>query len=63
MYGLEDIFYKHGVDLEFYGHEHNYYRLYPLYNNQVFNGTKTDPYVNPRAPIHIVTGSAVSFRK
>jgi len=61
MYGLEDLFYKYGVDLEFYGHEHNYQRLYPVYNNKIFNGTKSDPYLNPKAPIHIVTGSAVSL--
>lgn len=26
---------------------------------QVCNGTSRNPYMNPRAPIHVVTGSAV----
>ncbi|CAH1792329.1 unnamed protein product [Owenia fusiformis] len=57
-FGLEDLFYKYGVDLQFYAHEHSYERLYPVYNRTVCNGTSSDPYKNPRAPVHIVTGSA-----
>ncbi len=60
-YGLEQLFYKHGVDLQFYGHEHYYHRMFPIYNNKVFNGTKHNPYENPKAPIHIISGSAVRF--
>ena len=59
-YGLEDLFYKYGVDVEIYGHEHMYERLFPVYNQTVFNGTTNDPYLEPKAPIHIITGSAVS---
>ena len=31
-YNLEDLFYKQGVDLQFYAHEHSYERLWPVYN-------------------------------
>lgn len=56
-YGLEDLFYKYRVDLEIWAHEHNYQRMWPLYNRTVYNGTE-NPYRNPVAPVHIVTGSA-----
>ncbi|XP_069500332.1 acid phosphatase type 7 isoform X3 [Ambystoma mexicanum] len=58
QYGLEDLFYKYGVDLELWAHEHSYERLWPIYDYQVFNGSTEAPYVNPRAPVHIITGSA-----
>ena len=48
---------EYGVDLEIWAHEHTYERMYPVYNRTVFNGT-TDPYVDPTAPVHVVTGSA-----
>lgn len=56
-YVLEKLFYDHGVDLEFYGHEHSYERLLPLYNNTVDKGNDGNPYKNPKAPVHIITGS------
>uniref|UniRef100_K7GAV7 Acid phosphatase 7, tartrate resistant (putative) n=1 Tax=Pelodiscus sinensis TaxID=13735 RepID=K7GAV7_PELSI len=58
QYGLEDLFYKYGVDLELWAHEHSYERLWPVYNYQVYNGSASSPYTNPRAPVHIITGSA-----
>ncbi|XP_006813616.1 acid phosphatase type 7-like [Saccoglossus kowalevskii] len=57
-YGLEDLFYKYGVDLEFWAHEHTYERLWPVYNLTVYNGSVDAPYTNPKAPVHIITGSA-----
>lgn len=60
VYGLEDIFYEYGVDLEIWAHEHSYERLWPIYNFKVYNGSYEEPYRNPRAPVHIITGSAVS---
>ncbi|KAL2099372.1 hypothetical protein ACEWY4_005852 [Coilia grayii] len=56
--GLEDLFYRYGVDLEVWAHEHSYERLWPVYNYTVFNGSLNEPYVNPKAPVHIITGSA-----
>ncbi|CAD5230890.1 unnamed protein product [Bursaphelenchus xylophilus] len=56
-YGLEKVFFDYGVDIYFGAHEHNYERLYPIYQHKVRNGTES-PFTNPRAPIHVVTGSA-----
>ena len=52
--GLEPVMYKYGVDLIIEAHEHSYERLWPVYNETV---TQKD-YVNPRAPVHIVAGTA-----
>ncbi|BET01030.1 Purple acid [Nesidiocoris tenuis] len=57
-FGLEPLFYKYGVDLEIWAHEHSYERLWPVYNHEVKNGSHENPYRNPKAPVHIVTGSA-----
>ncbi|XP_046665735.1 acid phosphatase type 7 isoform X2 [Homalodisca vitripennis] len=57
-FGLEDLFYKYGVDLEIWAHEHSYERLWPVYNHKVYNGSWDEPYRNPGAPVHIITGSA-----
>ncbi|XP_062413199.1 acid phosphatase type 7 isoform X2 [Pungitius pungitius] len=56
--GLEDLFYRYGVDVELWAHEHTYERLWPVYRDQVYKGSKERPYVNPKAPVHIITGSA-----
>lgn len=59
QFGLEDLFYKYGVDIHFYGHEHLYGRLFPVYNGEIKSGlNKANPYDNPSGPIHIITGSA-----
>ncbi|XP_014257368.1 acid phosphatase type 7-like [Cimex lectularius] len=57
-FGLEDLLYENNVDVAFWGHLHSYERLYPLYNYTVRKGPKKNPYHNPEAPIHIITGSA-----
>ncbi|CAH1261774.1 ACP7 [Branchiostoma lanceolatum] len=56
--GVEDLFYKYGVDLEIWAHEHTYERLWPVYDYKVYNGSLAAPYTNPKAPVHIITGSA-----
>lgn len=58
VYGLEKLFYDYGVDVEFWAHEHSYERLWPIYDFNVLNGSLEYPYTNPRAPVHITTGSA-----
>lgn len=58
FFGLEDLLYNYGVDLEIWAHEHSYERLWPIYNYKVYNGSYEEPYVNPGAPVQIVTGSA-----
>jgi acid phosphatase type 7 len=62
-YGLEELFYRYGVDLEIWGHEHIYERMWPLYDSIVYNGSVEYPYRNPKAPIHVIIGSAVSYVK
>lgn len=57
-FALEPLMYKYGVDVVIWAHEHSYERLWPVYNFTVYNGSMEAPYVNPRAPVHIVTGSA-----
>jgi len=58
-YGLEALFFKYGVDLNLFAHEHSYERLWPVYDQEVFNGsTQYNPYDNPGAPVHITSGSA-----
>ncbi|CAG2103656.1 unnamed protein product [Medioppia subpectinata] len=56
--GLEDVFYEYGVDVELWAHEHVYERMWPLYNRTVYNASLSQPYTNPSAPVHIITGSA-----
>ncbi|XP_031850266.1 acid phosphatase type 7 [Nomia melanderi] len=57
-FGLEDLFFKHKVDLLLWAHEHSYERMWPMYNFKVQNGSYEEPYKNYKAPVHIVTGSA-----
>jgi len=56
-YGLEDLFMKYGVDIQFYGHKHVYERSYPIYDNHVYNGSNTEVYTNAKAPIQIISGA------
>ncbi|KAH9527597.1 Acid phosphatase type 7 [Dermatophagoides farinae] len=62
-YGLEDLFYKYGVDIIFGAHEHTYERLFPVYNRKVYNGSNNDAYDRPKAPVHVLVGSAGCARK
>uniref|UniRef100_D3TQW3 Purple acid phosphatase n=1 Tax=Glossina morsitans morsitans TaxID=37546 RepID=D3TQW3_GLOMM len=54
LFGLEQLFYKYAVDVEFFAHEHLYTRLWPMYDFKVHNTS----YINATAPIQILTGSA-----
>ncbi|BFZ11866.1 hypothetical protein BsWGS_14905 [Bradybaena similaris] len=56
--GLEDLFYEQGVDVAIWAHEHSYERLWPIYNQEVRNGSYDQPYTNPDGIVHIITGSA-----
>ncbi|XP_075265087.1 acid phosphatase type 7-like [Convolutriloba macropyga] len=57
-YKLEDLFYENGVDLQFYAHEHDYERLYPIYNYAYQKVKNISEYHNPRYPVHVISGSA-----
>ena len=54
---LEELFYKHGVDVNIAGHEHFYRRMYPVFRGQVCSGHQSS-YVNPRATVHLTSGAA-----
>lgn len=49
---LEDIFFEYGVDFHFAGHEHNYERMYDIYQNKSNQLT-----VNMTSTTYIVTGA------
>ena len=53
-FSLETLFYENGVDVIIQGHEHSYERLWPVYNETVTGKN----YINPRAPVHIISGAA-----
>lgn len=57
-FGLEKLLNDYGVDVVIWAHEHSYERLWPLYDYRVRNGSYEDPYRNPRAPVHLISGSA-----
>ncbi|XP_022789430.1 acid phosphatase type 7-like [Stylophora pistillata] len=63
LWPLEELFYKYGVDMMLEAHEHSYERLWPIYDMQICNGSLEEPYTNPCAPVHIVTGSAGCYSK
>ena len=56
---VEQLLYQHGVDVAFFGHVHDYERYYPVYDEVTVNGTSVtfDRYVQPRATVHVTTGS------
>jgi len=52
-FGLEKLLYDYGVDLYIAGHEHNYERMYDVYDEKTTQST-----TNPPATVHIITGDA-----
>ena len=61
LWGLEELLQRYSVDLVLWAHEHDFERFWPVYDFQIKNGSLNEPYTNPKAPVHIITGSAVSF--
>ena len=58
---IEPLLYDEGVDFMIWAHEHNYQRIFPIYNYTMCKGSNKQPYTNPTGPVHITTGSAVSI--
>jgi hypothetical protein len=56
-YGIEPLLMEYNVDLALWAHEHNYERLYPIYDYEFDVGD--DPYFDPKFPVHVTSGSAV----
>uniref|UniRef100_A0A0N4ZQH4 Purple acid phosphatase n=1 Tax=Parastrongyloides trichosuri TaxID=131310 RepID=A0A0N4ZQH4_PARTI len=56
MPGLEPLYGKYGVDINWSGHEHSYERMFPVYDRKLYNDS--DYYHNAKATTYIITGSA-----
>ncbi|KAJ9463565.1 Purple acid phosphatase 22 [Diplonema papillatum] len=56
---LEEIFFQYGIDMSINGHQHDYERSWPTYNNRSQTGDVSN-YLNPNATVYIVTGAAGS---
>ncbi|MCZ6795249.1 MAG: metallophosphoesterase, partial [Planctomycetota bacterium] len=55
-FDLSPVFDRHGVDLVFSGHDHDYERTFPLRGEQVFDVARDPDHVDPGGPIYVVTG-------
>lgn len=58
---IEELLYQFNVDIAVFGHVHCYQRHLPVYDYRPYNitmGKTFDQYVNPKAPIHVVSGAA-----
>lgn len=53
---LERLFCQAGVDFIVQSHIHNYERILPVYQHQVYPGSPQDPYDDPPAPCYVVAG-------
>ncbi|KAF4319431.1 hypothetical protein BBO99_00002109 [Phytophthora kernoviae] len=53
---LEDMLFKHGVDLYLCGHQHNYERAFDVYKSRTWKRTR-----NMRATTHILTGASGQY--
>ena len=47
-YGLEELLTKYKVDVVIWAHEHYYERFWPLNDYRVMNGSRAEPYTNPK---------------
>lgn len=56
--GLEELLNESGVDVIISAHQHSYERTKPLFNYEIKSGFAERAYINPKAPIHIITGAA-----
>ena len=52
---MEEMFFKYGVSFSVNGHQHNYERTFPVYQDKVETSN-----INPNATIYFVTGAAGS---
>jgi len=54
---FEELLHKYKVDMYLAGHVHAYERMFPVYDERIDPQT-TYEYVNPKYPVHIVSGAA-----
>jgi UDP-2,3-diacylglucosamine pyrophosphatase LpxH len=57
---LEELFYRHGVDIVLSGHEHIFKRTFPVFRNTICASkhNESNPYDQPRGIIHVTSGVA-----
>ncbi|MFP6738056.1 MAG: metallophosphoesterase family protein [Planctomycetota bacterium] len=53
---LAPLFEEHGVDIVLAGHDHSYQRSYPLRAGRAIDGHMEPDFLDPGAPIYVVTG-------
>jgi len=58
---LEPILVQYGVDIFFCGHMHMYERINPVINGTVVQTATNNVYTSPKAPVHLVVGTAGAF--
>lgn len=56
--GMDAILAEFNVDIYFTAHEHSYERTFPVSFGQIDLAQQNHTYVNPKYPVHIITGSA-----
>ena len=62
MFGLEELLIRYNVDIELWGHQHSYERLYPIDNYKVFKKNvfkkkNITIYYRSSKPVQIISGS------
>jgi len=57
---LESLIQKYKVDITHMGHNHCYFRTYPVFNN-IPTQTSGNVYRNPTAPVHLMVGSSGAY--
>ena len=56
---LEELFYRHGVDVVTAAHDRVYQRTLPIFKNvECKSLNNEDPYDQPRGPVHVTSGAA-----
>lgn len=59
QYGVEELLYRYGVEVNFAAHEHSYERNYPVYNYTWNASLPADQqYIDFDRTVHILTGAA-----
>ena len=53
---LAPLFEEYGVDIVLAGHDHSYQRSYPLRAGNAIDGHMEPDFLDPGAPIYVVTG-------
>lgn len=53
---------RHGVDIIFSGHAHDYQRTYPIRAGDLANQSQDPDYIDPPGPVYVITGGGADTR-